>query len=835
MNQPRRRGEGGLYYPLTHLNSWTQQCALSREGRGHERPGLSVRNYQGIGAPLRRVEDKRFLTGHGRFVADIDLPGALACTLVRSPHAHAAIRRIDAAAARAMPGVVAVFTGADMAADGVAPMRPLWVVRSRDGSPMAEPARFALARETVRHVGEPVAAVVAATQAQAVDAAERLEVDYAPLAAVTDAGAAQAKGAPQLHACAAGNACFRWARGDEAAVRAAVRSAAHVVAIDLVNNRLVGAAIEPRAVIGAIDPHSEKLTLYSSTQAPHHIRRQVTEQLGIPESALRVISPDVGGGFGYKGKLYPEEGIIAWAAHRLRRPVRWVASRAESFVADNQARDHFTHAELALDADGRFLALHVQTFANLGAYVSTFGAAIPSAIYSALFAGGYRTPAIFVEVTGVFTNTTPTDAFRGAGRPEACYVLERLADRAAQKLGVDRAEIRRRNLIPPSAMPYKTPIGPTYDCGDFPKIFARTLALADYDGFEKRRAQAARRGRLRGIGMACYVESSGVAPSRFAGALGARVGFYEAASIRVEPDGAVRAMLGTHNHGQGHATTLAQILSSRFGVPVEKIEVVEGDTDAVPHGTGTFGSRSIAVGGSALDRAADKVIAKGKLIAAHLLEAAAGDVDFSDGAFVIAGTDRRVSFAAVAQAAYVPHNFPLETVEPGWQDTAVYDPPSFAFSNGAHVCELEIDPDTGRIEIIGFWGVDDIGTVINPMIVEGQIHGGLAQGIGQALLERCAYDGGGQLVSGSFMDYAVARADDLPLFVTECDESQPCTHNPLGAKGCGEAGSIGSPAAVVSAVLDALAPLGVSDLDMPLTSEQLWRRIRDARAAAKSM
>jgi aerobic carbon-monoxide dehydrogenase large subunit len=607
-----------------------------------------------------------------------------------------------------------------------------------------------------------------------------------------------------------------------------------VVAIDLVNNRLVGAAIEPRAVIGAVDPQSEKLTLYSSTQAPHHIRRQVTEQLGIAESALRVVSPDVGGGFGYKGKLYPEEGIIAWAARRLRRPVRWVASRAESFVADNQARDHLTHAELALAADGRFLALHVATFANLGAYVSTFGAAIPSAIYSALFAGGYRTPAIFVEVTGVFTNTTPTDAFRGAGRPEACYVLERLADCAAQKLGIDRAEIRRRNLIPSSAMPYKTPIGPTYDCGDFPKILARTLALADYDGFEKRRAQAARLGRLRGIGMACYVESSGVAPSRFAGALGARVGFYEAASIRVEPDGAVRAMLGTHNHGQGHATTLAQILSSRFGVPVEKIEVVEGDTDAVPHGTGTFGSRSIAVGGSALDRAAGKVIAKGKLIAAHLLEAAAGDVDFADGAFVIAGTDRQVSFAAVARAAYVPHNFPLETVEPGLQETAVYDPPSFAFSNGAHVCELEIDSDTGRIEIVGFWGVDDIGTVVNPMIVEGQIHGGLAQGIGQALLERCAYDGGGQLVSGSFMDYAVARADDLPPFVTECDESQPCTHNPLGAKGCGEAGSIGAPAAVVSAVLDALAPLGVTDLDMPLTSEQLWQRIRNARSEAQS-
>jgi len=781
----------------------------------------------GIGVPLRRVEDRRFLTGRGRFVADIELSGALACVLIRSPHAHAAIRRIEASAARACPGVVAVLTGADMAADGMAPMRPLWVIRSRDGSPMAEPPRFALARDKVRHVGEPVAAVVAESLAPALDAAERVAVEYEPLRAITDARAAQAADAPQLHAGASGNVCFRWARGDEAAVRAAFRSASHVVAIDLVNNRLAGAAIEPRAVMA--EPQGEKLTLYTSTQAPHHIRRQVTEQLGIPESAVRVVSPDVGGGFGYKGKLYPEEGIIAWAARRLRHPVRWVATRAESFVADNQGRDHLTHAELALDGEGRFLALKVETSANLGAYISTFGAAIPSAIYSALLAGGYCTAAIFVEVIGVFTHTTPTDAFRGAGRPEACYVLERLADRAAEELGIDRPEIRRRNLIPPTAMPYKTPIGPTYDCGDFPKIFARVLALADYERFEKRRVDAERRGRLRGIGMACYVESSGVAPSRFAGALGARVGFYEAASIRVEPDGAVRAMLGTHNHGQGHATTFAQILSSRLGVPIEKIEIIEGDTDAVPHGTGTFGSRSIAVGGCALDRAADKIIAKGKLIAAHLLEAAAADIDFSDGAFLVTGTDRRVSFAAVAQAAYVPHNFPLETLEPGLQETGVYDPPSFAFSNGAHVCELEIDAETGRIEVVGFWAVDDIGTVINPMIVEAQIHGGLAQGLGQALLERCVYDGGGQPVCGSFMDYALARADDLPPFVTECDESQPCTHNPLGAKGCGESGAIGAPAAVISAALDALAPLGITDLDMPLTPEQVWRRIRQAQ------
>jgi carbon-monoxide dehydrogenase large subunit len=715
-----------------------------------------------------------------------------------------------------------------MAADGVLPMRPLWVIRSRDGSEMAQPPRYALARDTVRHNGEPVAAVVADTLAQAMDAAERVAVDYEPLAAVIDARLAQANDAPQLHKAAPGNVCFRWARGDEGAVRAALKAAPHKVAIDLVNNRLVGAALEPRAVFATVEPATGRLTLTSATQAPHHIRKQVTEQLGMPESALRVISPDVGGGFGYKGKIYPEESLVVWAARRLLRPVRWVATRAESFLADNQARDHFTHAELALDDDGRFLALKVETSAALGAYLSTFGANIPSAIYSALFAGGYRTPAIFVEVTGVFTNTTQTDAYRGAGRPEACYVLERLADRAAAQLGLDRAEIRRRNFIPPAAMPYKTPIGPTYDCGDFPKIFARVLELADYAGFAKRRAAAACRGRLRGIGMACYVESSGVAPSRFAGMLGARIGFYEAASLRIGPDGAVRAALGTHNHGQGHATTFAQIIASRLGVDVASIDIVEGDTSEVPQGTGTFGSRSIAIGGSALDRAAEKIVAKGKLIAAHLLEAAPGDIDFADGAFTVAGTDRRVSFEAVAQAAYTAHNLPSE-MEPGLQDTAVYDPPNFAFSNGAHVCELEIDPETGKIDLIGLWAVDDIGTVINPLIVEGQIHGGLAQGLGQALLEHCAYDDGGQLVAGSFMDYAIARADDLPEFVTECDESQPCTHNPLGAKGCGEAGSIGSPAALVGAALDALRGVGVTDLEMPLTSERVWRRIREAR------
>ena len=769
------------------------------------------------------------LRGGGCFVADVVIPGELHAAIVRSPHAHAAIRNVEASAALGAPGVVAVFSGADMAADRVGPMRALWAIKGIDGRPMAEPPRWALARQYVRHVGEPVAVVIAQTREQAVDAADLIEIGYETLPAIVDAREASAPKTTQLHDGVPGNICFRWARGDEAAVRGALQAAAHVTRIDLVNNRLIGAAIEPRAVLAAADAASEKLTLYSSTQVPHHIRRYVAEQLGLAEGSIRVIAPDVGGGFGYKGKHYPEETIIAWAARRLRRPVKWVSSRSESFISDNQGRDHLTHAELALDTQGCFQALRVETIANLGAYVSTFGAAIPSAIYTALLAGVYRTPAVFVQVTGVFSNTLPTDAYRGAGRPEACYVLERLADRAACELGIDRAEIRRRNLIPVSAMPYKTPIGPTYDCGNFPKLFARALEVAEYAHFPKRRAQANRNGRLRGIGMALYVESSGVAPSRFAGALGARTGFFEAASIRVQPDGGIQALLGTHNHGQGHATTLAQILCTRLGVPLAKIEIVEGDTDLVPYGTGTFGSRSIAVGGSALDRAAGKIVAKGKLIAAHLLETSAADIDFADGWFAVTGTDRRISFADIARAANIPHNFPLETLEPGLQETAVYDPPAFAFSNGAHLCEVEIDPATGETRVVAYWGVDDVGTVINPMIVEGQIHGGVAQGLGQALQENCIYDASGQLLSGSFMDYALPRAGDLPFIESEFDESQPCAHNPLGAKGCGEAGAIAAPAAIVSAVLDALGPLGVLAIEMPLTPEAVWRAISSAR------
>ena len=745
--------------------------------------------------------------------------------LVRSPHAHARIRAIETVVAAALPGVAAVLTGAHMAADKVGPMAPLWAITSADGKAMAEPPRWALARGTVRHVGEPVAVVIAETLAQARDAAELVQVDYEPLPSVIDAKTAMREGAPQLHDTAPGNICFRFARGDDAAVQKAIAGARHVVRLDLVNNRLIGAAIEPRAVL-ADGSASGKLTLYCATQVPHHIRRVVGEQLSLPQSAIRLIAPDVGGGFGYKGKHYPEETIVAWSARRLRRPVKWIGTRSECFISDNQGRDHQTHAELAIDDEGRFLALRVETIANLGAYVSTFGAGIPSAIYSALLAGVYRTPAIAVRSIGVFTNTLPTDAYRGAGRPEACYVLERLADAAAQRLGLDRAEIRRRNLIAADSMPYKTPIGPTYDCGDFPKILSRLLDIAGYNGITKRRP-AARANKLRGFGLACYVESSGVAPSRFATALGARVGFFEAATVRVQPDGSVQALLGTHNHGQGHATTFAQILSSRLGVPMSAIAVIEGDTDQVPFGSGTFGSRSIAVGGSALDCAAAKVIEKGKHIAAHLLEASVGDVRFDGGEFSIVGTDRRVTLREVARAAHVPKSYPSE-LELGLQDSAVYDPPGFAWSNGAHACEVEIDRETGEVRVTGYWAVDDVGVAINPMIVEGQIQGGIAQGLGQALRERCVYDAdSGQLLSGSFMDYAIPRAGDLPDIVSELDQSQPCPHNPLGAKGCGEAGTIGAPAAIVGAVLDALGPLGIDDIQLPLTAETIWKAIQN--------
>jgi carbon-monoxide dehydrogenase large subunit len=793
---------------------------------------------EGIGAPVRRREDRRFLTGRGEYVSDLVMEGELHCAFVRSPHAHARIRAVRTAAAAAAPGVAAVFTGADMAADRVGPMTPLWRIPGVDGTKMNEPPRWALARDAVRHVGEAVAMVVAATRNQALDAAELVEVDWEPLPAVVDLRDAAAVGAPQLHPEAPENLCVRFQRGNRGAVDEAFAKAAHAVAVDIVNHRIVCAALEPRAVIAVasatrgLDGHA--VTLWSATQVPHHIRKFVAEQLDLPENAVRVIAPDVGGGFGTKGKHYPEEVILAWAARRLEQPLKWVSTRSEAFVSDYQARDHVTRAELALDADGRFLGLRVSTLGAVGAYVSTVGAAVPTTVYTGVLSGPYRIPAIFADVRVLFTNTVPTDAYRGAGRPEACFVLERLVEEAAERLGIDRIALRRRNFIPASAMPYTTAVGPTYDTGDFARLFERALVLADYAGFPARRAEAARRGMLRGFGVCYFVESSGVAPSKYAGMFGARAGFFDSADIRVAADGSLLVMCGTHSHGQAHATTFPQVLASRIGVPLAQIELVEGDTGRVPYGTGTFGSRSMVIAGSAIVMAADKVIAKAKRVAAHMLEADAADVEHRvvDGAgeFRVAGTDRGVGWAEVARAATYAHDLP-PGMEPVLHENAFFDPTNLTWSNGAQTCEVEIDPATGVTRIVSYVGVDDIGTVINPMVVEGQVHGAIAQGVGQAMFEAAVYDReSGQLQSGSFMDYPMPRADTLPDFISETDESQPCTHNPLGAKGCGESGTIGAPAAITSAMRDALTPLGVRGLEMPFTLDKVWRAIRQATA-----
>jgi carbon-monoxide dehydrogenase large subunit len=780
---------------------------------------------------VRRREDRRFLTGRGSYTDDLRRPGELHAALVRSPLAHARIRAIDAAAAREAPGVAAVFTAADLEADGVGSLPCGWLVRSADGRDMAEPPHFPLARDRVRHVGDPVALVIGATRAQARAAAALVAVDYEELPAVVGCEDAIRPGAPLVWDEVPGNLCFRWEIGDAAATDAAFARAAHVVALDLVNNRLIANAIEPRAAIGEYDPGRDHYTLTTSSQNPHVIRLLMGNfVLHLPEHRLRVVSPDVGGGFGSKIFHYAEEALVTWAAGRLARPVRWTAERSESFVSDAHGRDHRTRAELALDAQGHFLGLRVRTVANLGAYLSTFGSSIPTYLYGTLLAGPYRTPAIHCEVRAVFTHTVPVDAYRGAGRPEAVYVLERLVDEAARALRLDRVELRRRNLIPPGAFPYQTPVALEYDSGSYEATLDLALEAADWKGFEARRAEAARRGRLRGIGISTYVEACGLAPSRLAGQLGARAGLYESALVRVHPTGSVTVLTGSHSHGQGHETTLAQIASERLGVAIDRIEVVHGDTERVPFGMGTYGSRSLAVGGMALVKALDKVIAKGRRIAAHLLEASPADVEFAEGAYRIAGTDRQLGFGEVAFAAYVPHAYPLEELEPGLEESAFYDPANFTFPAGCHVCEVEIDPETGAVQVVAATAADDVGTVVNPLIVEGQVHGGLAQGIGQALLEGCAYDADGQLLTSSLMSYCLPRASDLPFFRVE-HHATPCTHNPLGVKGVGEVGAIGVPPAVMGAVLDALAPLGVVHLDMPATPERVWRAIQAARGA----
>ncbi|MFN9574059.1 MAG: xanthine dehydrogenase family protein molybdopterin-binding subunit [Betaproteobacteria bacterium] len=778
-----------------------------------------------IGKSVERREDYRFLTGNGQYTDDITLPGQTFAAFLRSPHAHARIRAIDTAAAQAAPGVLAVFTGKDVA--GVNGLPCGWLINSIDGTPMKEPKHPIIAEHKVLHVGDQVALVVAETLAQAKAALNLIDVDYHVLPAVADTATA-AGNATAVHDIAPDNVCYTWALGDKAGVDAAFAKAAHVTRLEFVNNRLVPNAMEPRAANAVYSRADDSYTLYVASQNPHVERLLMTAfVLGLPEHKVRVIAPDVGGGFGSKIYLYAEETALVWAARKVGRPIKWTAERSESFITDAHGRDHVTVAELAMDGNGKFLALREHTTANLGAYLSTFSSCIPTILHSTLLAGQYTTPVIYSEIKAVFTNTVPVDAYRGAGRPEATYLLERLVDTAARELKLDPAELRRRNFI--RSFPYQTPVALMYDTGDYDATLDRAVELADVAGFAARRAESEKKGLRRGLGYAAYIEACGIAPSNIAGALGARAGLFEAGEVRVHPTGKVTVFTGSHSHGQGHETTFAQVVADKLGIDIEDVDIQHGDTGKTLFGMGTYGSRSLSVGGTAIVKALDKVVAKGKKIAAHLLEAADADIEFANGEFRVAGTDRKKSFAEVALTAYVPHNFPLDKLEPGLNENAFYDPTNFTFPAGTYVCEVEVDPATGAVRIDRFSACDDFGNVVNPMIVEGQVHGGLAQGIGQALTEGCVYNEDGQLVTGTYMDYAMPRADDLPHFVVETAKGTPCTHNPLGVKGCGEAGAIGSTPAVVNAIVDALAPLGVRDIAMPATPYSVWKAIQAAQ------
>ena len=774
-----------------------------------------------IGQSLRRREDLRFLTGAGQYTDDVVLPGQTYGFFVRSPYANARIKAVNLDAARAMPGVVGIVTGADIAEAKVGGLPCGWLIHSKDGTPMKEPAHPVLAHGKVRYVGDALALVVAETYLQARDAAEAVEVDYEELVPVIDITQA-AGAASSVHDDVPDNVCYTWGHGDAAAVDAAFAKAAKVSRLEFANNRLIPNAMEPRAANAHYTRHDDGWTLYVANQNPHVERLLMCAfVLGIPESKMRVIAPDVGGGFGSKIFLYAEETALVFASKRLNRPIKWTAERSESFLSDAHGRDHATTAELAMDAQGNFLAMRVHTIANMGAYLSTFASSVPTILYATLLAGQYKTPAIYAEVKAVFTNTSPVDAYRGAGRPEATYVVERLVETAARDMQMDPAEIRRRNFI--TQFPYATPVGLTYDTGDYAAHLDKALQIADVAGFAARRAASEAKGLKRGLGYSCYIEACGLAPSNIAGALGARAGLFEAGEVRVHPTGTVTVFTGSHSHGQGHETSFAQVVAGKLGIPVESVEIVHGDTGRVPFGMGTYGSRSLAVGGTAIVKAMDKIIAKGKKIAAHLLEAADTDIDFDGGEFHVKGTDKKIPFGQVALTAYVPHNYPLDKLEPGLNENAFYDPTNFTYPSGSYVCEVEVDPETGKTRVDRFTAVDDFGNLVNPMIVAGQVHGGLAQGIGQAMLEACAYDAeSGQLLTGSYMDYAMPRADDLPSFTIDHTVT-PCTHNPLGVKGCGEAGAIGSPPAFINALTDAL---GVRDIAMPATPERVWRAAR---------
>jgi aerobic carbon-monoxide dehydrogenase large subunit len=783
----------------------------------------------GIGAAVRRREDQRFITGKGHYTDDVNRPGQCHAYFLRSPHAHAKIKGIDAKAAAAMPGVLAVLTGSELAADKVGNLICGWTIMSKDGSQMKMAPHPALAHGTANYVGDAVAVVVAETLAQAKDAAEKVVADYEPLPTVVDPAKAQADAAPQIHQIAARNTIYQWHLGDPKAVEAAFKAAKHVTSLDFTNNRLVPNAIEPRAAIGEYDAGSDSLTLWNTTQNPHVARLVISAFIGIaPENKLRVIAPDVGGGFGSKIFIYPEEVVCLWAARRVGRPVKWVAERSEAFLTDAHGRDHVTHAEMAFDGDGKITALRVKTIANLGAYMSTFSSSIPTYLYATLLSGQYEIPAIYCEVDAVYTNTVPVDAYRGAGRPEATFVVERLVEVGAREMGLHPVDLRKKNFI--KTFPHQTPVIMTYDAGDYHASLKKALEIADYDGFGKRKRESARRDKLRGIGFSAYIEACGIAPSQAVGSLGCGVGLWESAEVRVNPTGSVEVLTGCHQHGQGHETTFAQVVSERLGIPLDNVSIVHGDTDKVQFGMGTYGSRSGAVGISAIVKALDKIETKAKKVAAYMLEAAEGDIVFKDGKFTVAGTDKSAAWGEVALNAYIAHKFAGQELEPGLKEGAFYDPTNFTFPAGCHVCEVEVDPQTGESEIVAWTAVDDFGTVVNPMIVEGQVHGGIAQGVGQALLEHAVYDKDGQLVTGSLMDYCMPRAQDLPTLKVDMTTTKSPS-NPLGIKGCGEAGAIAAPVAVINAITDAI---GTEDLAMPATPQSVWQALQKANMSRKA-
>ena len=771
----------------------------------------------GIGASVKRKEDIRFITGKGHYTDDINRPGQAHAYFVRSPHAHAIIKSIDATETLASPGVVAVFTGDDIAADKIGGLICGWAIFSKDGSPMKSGAHPALAQGKVRYVGDHVAVVIADTYTQAKDAGEKLVVDYELLPAVVDLKTTVGN-ASVVHDVAPDNTVYNWHLGDKAATDAAFAAATHVTKIELVNNRLIPNPMEPRAAVGDYDSGTDTLTLYTTSQNPHVARLVLSAFIGLaPEHKFRVIAPDVGGGFGSKIFIYAEETVCAWAAKKIDRAVKWTSDRTEAFLSDAHGRDHLTHAELATDANGKIIGLRARTIANLGAYLSTFSSSVPTYLYAPLLSGQYNIPAIYAEVDGVYTTTAPVDAYRGAGRPEATFVVERLVEVAARELGKDPAEFRRQNFI--TQFPHQTPVIMAYDVGDYAGALDKALKLADYSGLPARKSASAAKGKLRGLGISAYIEACGIAPSAAVGSLGAGVGLWESAEVRVNPIGTVEVLTGSHSHGQGHETTFAQLVSDRLGIPIDNVSIVHGDTDKVQMGMGTYGSRSGAVGMSAIAKALDKIEIKAKKVAGYVLEASPEDIEFKDGKFTVKGTDKAVDFGSVALQAYVAHKFNGQELEPGLKEGAFWDPTNFTFPAGVHICEVEIDPETGVVRIDKWTAVDDFGNLINPMIVHGQVHGGIAQGVGQALLEGAVYNEDGQLLTASYMDYCMPRADDLPSYTVDTIATA-CPSNPLGIKGCGEAGAIASPPAIINAITDAL---GHEDIAMPATPQRVWR------------